>query len=190
MSAPESRGSDPYAAVLADLRAKRDQIDQAIRTLEAVAGDLSSIARAPASAAAPAATPAALLKENNQWGGDFLGMSIADATKKLLASQRRAMSNTEIASALQVGGLVMNSADPINTVGSVITRRFAQVGDIVKVGRGIWGLKEWYPNRSFKPTSPKDALSSNGDSTAPAPPSEPIGGDLLEEAIARERGPL
>jgi len=31
------------------------------------------------------------------------------------------------------------------------TRRFEKVGDIVRVGRGIWGLKEWYPNRSFKP---------------------------------------
>jgi hypothetical protein len=35
-------------------------------------------------------------------------------------------------------------------VGSVLSRRFDQVGDIVKVGRGVWGLAEWYPNRSFK----------------------------------------
>lgn len=26
----------------------------------------------------------------------------------------------------------------------------AEVGDIVRVGRGTWGLKEWYPGRSFK----------------------------------------
>jgi DNA-directed RNA polymerase delta subunit len=26
----------------------------------------------------------------------------------------------------------------------------AEVGDAVSVGHGTWGLKEWYPNRSFK----------------------------------------
>jgi hypothetical protein len=31
-----------------------------------------------------------------------------------------------------------------------LTRRFIEVGDIVKIGRGVWGLKEWYPGRSFK----------------------------------------
>lgn len=44
---------------------------------------------------------------------------------------------------------MLNSEQPANTIGSVLTRRFQQVGDVVKVGRGVWGLKEWYPNRSF-----------------------------------------
>ncbi|WP_156464271.1 hypothetical protein [Afipia sp. Root123D2] len=35
----------------------------------------------------------------------------------------------------------MNSKEPANTI---------EVGDAVKVGRGTWGLKEWYPGRSFK----------------------------------------
>jgi len=26
----------------------------------------------------------------------------------------------------------------------------ADVGDVVRVGWGTWGLKEWYPNRSLK----------------------------------------
>ena len=45
--------------------------------------------------------------------------------------------------------MVLNSADPLNTVGAVLTRRAKETGDLVKVGRGIWGLKEWYPGRSF-----------------------------------------
>ena len=32
----------------------------------------------------------------------------------------------------------------------MLTRRFNEVGDIVRVGRGTWGLQEWYPNVSFK----------------------------------------
>jgi hypothetical protein len=43
----------------------------------------------------------------------------------------------------------LNSKDWTNTIGAVLTRRSIDVGDIVKVERGTWGLKEWYPNRSF-----------------------------------------
>lgn len=63
---------------------------------------------------------------------------------------------------------MLTSADPVNVVGSVLTRRFNQVGDVVKVGRGIWGLKEWYPGRNFKPVSRAAALiaASIGDPVA------------------------
>jgi hypothetical protein len=95
-------------------------------------------------------------------------MSIADATKKLLGIKKQALGNAEIAAALKAGGLVMNSAEPINTIGSILGRRFAQVGDVVRVGRGQWGLKEWYPNRSFRTTS----RAENGVAAAGIPPSE------------------
>jgi hypothetical protein len=57
--------------------------------------------------------------------------------------------------------------------GSVLTRRFEKVGDVVRVSRGMWGLKEWYPNRSFK-TNAKivDDAPKNGTSE-PVPPSAP-----------------
>jgi DNA-directed RNA polymerase delta subunit len=80
----------------------------------------------------------------------FLGMSIPDAARKLLAMRKRTMGNVEIARELRDGGMVLKSKDPVNVVGSVLTRRFNDVGDVVKVGRGIWGLKEWYPGRNFK----------------------------------------
>jgi hypothetical protein len=44
----------------------------------------------------------------------------------------------------------MNSKEPADAIGSVLTRRLAEVEDVVRVGRGTWGLKEWYPGRSFK----------------------------------------
>jgi hypothetical protein len=55
----------------------------------------------------------------------------------------------DIATLFKAGGLVLNSKDWTNTIGAVLTRRSIEVGDIVKVERGTWGLKEWYPNRSF-----------------------------------------
>jgi hypothetical protein len=77
-------------------------------------------------------------------------MSITDAAKKLLAARRQPLKNPDIAAAFKAGGLHLRSKDPVNTVGAVLTRRSIKVGDIVKIGRGVWGLKEWYPGRSFK----------------------------------------
>lgn len=71
-----------------------------------------------------------------------------------------------IAKELQAGGLVLTSAEPPNGIGSVLTRRFQQVGDVVKVGRGIWGLKEWYPNRTFKPENKAAKLISEAAESA------------------------
>jgi hypothetical protein len=76
--------------------------------------------------------------------------NVALPTKKLLAIRRQPLRNPDIATAFKTGGLVLQSAEPANPIGSVLTRRFNEVGDIVRVGRGTWGLQEWYPNVSFK----------------------------------------
>ena len=133
--------TDPYAIVLADLYAQRDRIAVAISALEGLRGGSA----APVASASAADTP-----KQGMGAGAFLGMSIVDAAKKLLAHERRQMNNAELVEGLKRGGLALNSADPLNTVGSVLNRRFIQVGDVVRVARGTWGLKEWYPNRSFK----------------------------------------
>lgn len=155
----ESKDFDHYAIVLADLKAKRAQIDQAISAIELIRG--GAMSPAPS-------VPTSGGQEDTGDSVDFLGMSIPEAAKKLLKSRRKQMTNSEILAALRDGGLVMTSADPLNTVGAVITRRSKEVGDIVKVGRGIWGLKEWYPGRSFN-----KAAKGNGDVEAKASSSEP-----------------
>jgi hypothetical protein len=167
--AAENADRDPYEAVLADLRAKRDQIDQTIKLLEAMRGGSVATATMPASSAALAP------EERAESAGAFLGMTIPDAAKKLLALRKRALSSAEISAAIQAGGLTMNSADPVNTIGSVLTRRFNITGDIVRVSRGMWGLAEWYPNRNFrkKPTRDNGNGEAKGDASAPVPPSEP-----------------
>lgn len=151
----EAIGPDPYDAVLADLRAKRDQIDSVIAALNSLRAASLSVA-----AIAQSASGETTIAET---AGMYLGMSITDATKKLLALRKRTMGNADIARELQAGGLAMTSKDPVNTVGSVLTRRFHEVGDVVKVGRGVWGLKEWYPGRTFKPASKQSASSTQVD---------------------------
>lgn len=150
----ELPSSDPYDVVLADLRAQRVRIDQAISALEALRGLKTSVS-------AQTETPAVSTTGGGSAGGlgpgAFLGITIVDAAKKLLLHERRQLTNAEMVEAFKRGGLVLNSAEPLNTVGSVLNRRFKEVGDVVRVGRGTWGLKEWYPNRSFKSSKPSDA---------------------------------
>ncbi len=164
MSDPNNH--DPYAAVLADLLAQRDRIDTAIAAIEDLRG-AGMIQRRVA--AEVSETPVSM------GAGAFLGMSIPDAAKKLLASERRAMGNPEIWEKLKAGGLHLNSIDPVNTVGSVLSRRFDKTGDIVRVGRGTWGLAEWYPGRSFK--SSKSEVATTQAATLPADLGELLGAD-------------
>lgn len=141
---PEESGiSDPYDLVLKDLYAKRDQINGAIAAIEAMRGQGST---------ASGTTSTGAQKPEADIGHDLLGMSIVDAAKKLLAIKRKPLRNPDLATLFKEGGLVLNSREPANTIGSVLTRRFTEIGDVVRVDRGTWGLKEWYPNRSFKTT--------------------------------------
>lgn len=169
-----SDSKDPYEAVLADLRAKRELIDQAIKAIEVFRGKGGDGAEATPQQHSPA-------REDVEVGaGEFLGMSIADATKKLLSMRKKSMGNAEIAKELTEGGLVMSAnTEHQNIVGSVLTRRFQQVGDIVRVGRGVWGLKEWYPNKTFKPHMKSNGDAFKSDPTERESPSEPAAADPL-----------
>jgi hypothetical protein len=158
----ESQGFDPYEAVLMDLRAKRDQLDQTIKLLEAQRAGSNISPSSSSNQAAP------------EGPGAYLGMTIADAAKRLLMSRKQPLGNAEILAGLKAGGLVMQGASPINTLGSVLFRRFNDAGDIVRIGRGTWGLAEWYPNRSFKKRVRDEEESTDETETSePEQPSKP-----------------
>ncbi len=162
---------DPYDAVIADLRAKRDELDSAIGMLEKLRDGRLGFARPGNSGQEPSSDP-----ESND-AGMFLGMSIVDATKKLLKLRKRVMGNAEITKELQAGGLALTGADPVNVVSSVLTRRFNNVGDVVRVDRGQWGLKEWYPGRTFKGAGLKTISSTVAQAAAaPQEDAEPLKG--------------
>lgn len=131
---------DPLDAMIAQLKVKMAKLQAAVDALEAVRGEgLGAVE-------APTAKPVETAATKANWEKDstlFRAMSIPDASIKLLKLADRPMKNPEIASYLKAGGLIMNSADPVNTIGSVLTRRWQQTGDIVKTGRGTWALKEW-----------------------------------------------
>ena len=130
----------PYEAVIADLKQQRDKIDQTITALEILSGGTGGAIQTtqPTNAGGVDATE-----------GAFLGMSIAEASKALLLLHKKVLGNAEIVNGLEAGGLVLKPGNKINTVGSILNRRFNKIGDIVSVSRGKWGLKEWYPNKRF-----------------------------------------
>jgi len=147
--------NDPYDVVLADLRAQRDRIDTAIAALSALRGSSGTSPKPTTSSVEPAEVAGAGMSP-----GLLLGMSIADATIKVLNLRKRKMTNSEILADLKAGGLVLTSKDPSNVVNSVLNRRFQSVGDVVRVERGTWGLKTWYPGRNFSKTKATSAEKS------------------------------
>lgn len=142
----EPIGLDPYEAVLRDLRAKRDALNATIAMIESVRGGV------PGGLATPPISTARVEEPRQSGGaidaGAFFGMTIYEATKKLLQIKRRQLTNPEIVEGLRAGGLVLGSKDAANTVGSVLNRAEAE-GEIVRLspGRGgKWGLTEWTPH--------------------------------------------
>jgi DNA-directed RNA polymerase delta subunit len=160
--------SDAYEVVLADLRAKRAQIDQAISAIEALRGSTSLVTVASFSIPTPVPTAA----DTGIRPGSFHGMSIAEAAKAVMATRKESMGTGEIADAIVKGGVVMTSANIPNTVGSILNRQSKMTPpEIVSVGRGRWGLAAWYrnPGRFQKSKDgEKSAIESSIGSLGPA----------------------
>ena len=87
--AEETTSGDPYDIVLADLRAKRAQIDQAIAAIEAIRGGIMP-ENQEGSASRQVPTGGEVT------AGMFHGLSIADAVKQLLALRKRPLGTQEI----------------------------------------------------------------------------------------------
>ncbi len=124
-----------YRAVLADLKAKRTALDQAISAMEVfVSGEASG----------------GEIKSGSSMGSSiqpdtFVGMNIAEAASRYLHMTGRPAKSTEgISEALNRGGLNCT----LSSVSAILRRNNNNgEGDVIRVGRGLWGLQEWYPGR-------------------------------------------
>ena len=132
------QGGDPYEHVLTDLRKRRDELDIAIRAIEAV--------RTPPTASSADSTNHVQEPQSPKSIGQFSGVSIAEASKQVLQAHGSAMSTADIVPIIQAGGVRLTSTDAANTVNSVLSRRSLSMGDIVRVGRGR--IQSWNPTRT------------------------------------------
>ncbi len=138
--AKDSPYLDPYEAVVADLEAKRAEIDAAlaaIRRYRAIG--------AAAVAATPVATihteaPAATLSESSP----FFGLGFREASPKQLAIVGKPQTVNEIWEALKAAGYQTAHNNPPNAVHTALRRREKTHHDVLVVGEGKWGRTEWY----------------------------------------------
>lgn len=130
-----------YNAVLADLEKKRDDLDKAIVGIKILMG-LPATASGAAVTTAPSAQSEAELDSHA-----FFGMNIATGAHKYLSIRKKPATAAEIADALIKGGFPSQSDAFGNTVTTALTRN---QDTFVKVKRGTWGLKAWYPNYRHK----------------------------------------
>lgn len=142
-----------YAAVLADLEAKREALDAAIVAIRLMPGlGPFPASIAPGAGLGAAGPSAAAMEAADIPQGAFLGLSISDAARKYLDAVKKKQSTKQIADALIRGGVHSTSGNFTTIVYSVLGRQ----SDIVRVG-GDWGLAIWYPVMSRSAEKPKPA---------------------------------
>src|SRR5262249_14159939 len=123
-----------YAAVLADLEAKRAQLDSAIAAIKALMEQTGALA----ATAPPVPRIAGLAEVPSQ---AFAGLSVSAAVRKLLEMMQRRMTVREIMQGLQAGGL---KPSKYRNVYAILRQRESDKADIINVD-AKWGLAEWNP---------------------------------------------
>jgi hypothetical protein len=74
----------------------------------------------------------------------FFHLSVPEAIKKYLNIAKRPKTTKDITVALDVGGLTHHAKNLYQTVYPTLLR-MEQAKQVVRVGKGEWGLAEWYP---------------------------------------------
>ncbi|WP_286965358.1 hypothetical protein [Methylobacterium sp.] len=148
-----------YELVLRDLRAKRDNLTRTIETIESLldprTGQIGDAVPSPADASPPSSGTSSKDVDRGPTTAapseakPLYGLTIPEASIAVLSAHGKPLPNVALVEELKRGGLALAAIDPVNTVGSVLTRRFHSAGDIVRISRGLWGLPQWYPDRDF-----------------------------------------
>jgi hypothetical protein len=148
-----------YEAVIADLEAKKAQLEATITMLRALGGLGTIGAPAPTGGGGGGST-------GGHFAADaFMGKSIPEAAVTILqnTSPRRKMSTQSLMDTMEKGGL---PSSKYNTVYSILRRRESVVGDLINM-QGEWGLAAWYPNHAKKKKGP--ASDPTGEDSTQGP---------------------
>src|SRR5258708_33902921 len=104
----ESQTVVDYAAVLHDLKKRRDDLDKAISGIEQLMGlPVSTVANGDMSSPVSMLAPG----DTNISSDAFFGMNIAKAAQKYLSMRKKPATPTEIAAAFEQGGFPHQSAN-------------------------------------------------------------------------------
>ena len=148
-------GNINYNAVLADLEARKAELESAIAAIRSILA---------AGGGTGGGNSDGGISPDNIPVGAFLRLSIADATKKFLDMVKTKQTVPQIIKALESGGL-----PPVKytTLYTVLRRRESQIGDVLRLG-DEWALTEWYPNNpNLKKKSAAKATRKGKDKKKP-----------------------
>jgi hypothetical protein len=162
-----------FAAVLSNMEAKRAALDAAISSLRAAiaAGALGVVASGDF--AGIPVNPS--LQGGEVPNGAFLGKTVSDAIKLLLAIVKKKQTTRQIVEALKRGGIESKSDKFGNIVYNSLTRMEKVTGEIAKLGKE-WGLAEWYHpgirNQSTPPVQSRRSTVTKSKATKQPAPQE------------------
>jgi hypothetical protein len=133
-----------YEVVLADLERRKAALEAAIAGIRQLITGGGMSALPSMTGLPPQETPHQLRSDA------FFGMSIPEAAKAFLRSQKQPQTTHQIRDALLAGGILSKSKN-FHTMLYVLLRREDKAGgDIAHVGKNQWGLREWYGGRKGK----------------------------------------
>jgi hypothetical protein len=146
----ESDTAARYEATIADLKAQRALIDKAITTLEGMLA--LTVRSAPATRTEPLVEQSNAVPEtagatvfNDIADGPYYGLGLAEAAIKCLSfrvNHPRTVKN--IWKMLSDAGVRILSDKPESALGWALRKRERRVGDVLLIGNGEWGLREWF----------------------------------------------
>jgi hypothetical protein len=130
---------EAQASELAANQKRKEQVDALLATFSPAKPEPKSKARG--SRARAASAPAV---EKPPANNPFYGLSLQEASRKQLSIIGKPQSGIEIWEALKVEGFISASERPQSAVHWALTKRQKTHGDVMLVGRGQFGLVEWY----------------------------------------------
>jgi hypothetical protein len=133
-----------YAVILSDLRAKRDQIDQAIQGIEALVSlQRPTYLGAVLGSQSPSKLdplPSGQKQDRSDMAMTYNGQSILTAARTVLSQSKQAQTAHELATAIIAGGYPAKSRNFANTVAAVLNRCDKTGGNVIRVGKNLFTL--------------------------------------------------
>jgi hypothetical protein len=144
-----------YNAVIADLEAKRGQIDAAIAVIRSLVAAGVTEGTPPTNGSEEGGGGAASPPAPNRAPGQpqiqsdsFFGLSSSGAVRKYLGMMKRPQKPRAIADALRAGGQVHAVDDKVAYSNVATALRRGEGKEFVQTRNGEWGLAEWYGGKS------------------------------------------
>lgn len=154
-------GDIDYAAAIADLERRRDELDRMIASLRTIWG-VGPTGGGP-SGGTPNGGPSGRQDAPREIRSDtFFNMKAPEAVRSYLAIMKRPQSVKEIEEGLLAGGFISSAKDLYNNPYTTVTR-LQDAEEVVKV-HGKWGLAEWYPARRNPKARAEPDASDKGES--------------------------